>query len=81
MTTGKFDPGLALKFPPMCIPKQAPKVLQFPNTVTYGNGLNLNDLSDDFEVHPRIVVTSRRFSSRLNSSWLAAREKLLGLLK
>jgi hypothetical protein len=32
--------------------------LQFTNTVTYGDGLNLDNLSDDFEIHHAASISS-----------------------
>jgi len=58
MTTRKFNPGFALKLSPMGIAEQALKVLQFSNAVPYGDGLNFDNLSDDLEIHPEIVMTS-----------------------
>ncbi len=65
MTTGKFDPGFTLEFSPMGVAKQALKILQFSNTVTYGDGLNLDNLSDYFEIHRGSVMTFYRFSSKV----------------
>lgn len=63
MTTGKFDFRFAFEFSPMGIAKQALKILQLSNSMTYGDDLNLDNLSDDLEIHSQIVMTSCSFSS------------------
>jgi hypothetical protein len=65
VTTRKFDPCFTLEFSPMGVAKQALKVLQFTNAVTNGDGLNLDNLSDNFEIHRESVMTFYSFSSKL----------------
>ena len=63
VTTRKFDPSFAFELSPMGIAKQALKVLEFSNAMTYGDGFDFGNLSDDLEIHFRIVKTFTGFSS------------------